>query len=255
MNATSKSLADISAVLVAGGKGSRLGAVTRTLPKALVPVSGLPVIQHIIDSCVAAGVRKFRVSIGHLADAIEDFLGDGSAFGAEVTLYREVVPLGTAGSLIAMADDLNSTFMLIYADVIFAMDLAAMFEHHQRRAGLCTALVRPATRPFSSDLVSVESDGRIRSFISRNQMDQSIRTGAVLAPVFFFEPEILTFIPAEPPADLQKDVLAAALAADERIFAYSACDYVQDIGTPEGLLAANKILRIRETTATIPAAD
>ena len=140
-------------VIVAGGKGSRLTSVAGDVPKVLVRIGGKPVLQHQLELAAAAGIQNVTVIAGHLAGKIVDFVGDGSRFGLGVRVLVEKEPMGTAGMLLRSLDLLPDHFLVLYGDVMAAVDLQRIAKHHLDRAADLTALVHPNDHPHHSDLL------------------------------------------------------------------------------------------------------
>ena len=139
--------------IIAGGKGTRLAGVAGDLPKVLVPVGGKPVLQHQLELAAAAGIGSVSIFAGYLAEAIREFVGDGSRFGLKAQVYVEDEPLGNAGALIGALDEMPEQFFVVYGDVMLAADLAAMARFHLEKEADFTAFVHPNDHPYDSDII------------------------------------------------------------------------------------------------------
>src|SRR5689334_18347052 len=143
-------------VVLAGGKGTRLGM--SAIPKVMVPVGGVPLLERTIRSAVANGFSDFLLLTGHLADVIENHFGDGSGFGARIEYVRDPSPLGTAGSFNQIREQLREPFVVIYGDILMDVDLGAFARKALQNGGAGTLFAHPNDHPFDSDLIEVDAD-------------------------------------------------------------------------------------------------
>src|SRR5215475_12188860 len=127
----------MQAIVLAGGKGTRLKPYTTVLPKPLVPVGEKPICEIIVRQLVAAGFNRIVFAVSHLAELIQAFFGDGAKWGAQIRYSFEDPPLGTAGP-IGMIDDLDDAFLVMNGDVLTNLDYAALMADHQRRGAIAT---------------------------------------------------------------------------------------------------------------------
>src|SRR5205823_5723149 len=128
----------MKAVLMAGGEGSRLRPLTIVRPKPMVPIVNKPVMEHVLDLLKRHGITDVIVTVQYLASVIQDFFGDGSQFGMHITYSVEEVPLGTAGSVKAVEDQLDDTFIVISADALTDIDLGGIIDFHRSRRATAT---------------------------------------------------------------------------------------------------------------------
>src|SRR5438034_73142 len=154
-------------VIVAGGKGSRLASVAGEIPKALVRIGGKPLLQHQLELAAANGINEVTVVAGHLAEQIVNFVGDGSRFGLGVRVLVEQEPMGTAGAVLRSLDLLPDHFLVLYGDVMLAVDLQRLASRHLDRAADFTALVHPNDHPQDSDLLEADADDWVMTTHSR----------------------------------------------------------------------------------------
>ena len=119
-----------TAVILAGGRGTRIQKSFPGVAKPMVPIAGKPVLQHIIETYSAQGIERFFITIGHLGKQIEDFFKDGASLGVEIIYIHEDMPLGTAGALTIIEDKLSSPFWVIYGDTLSNIDLNRMMKFH-----------------------------------------------------------------------------------------------------------------------------
>lgn len=222
----------LTAVILAGGRGERLGKICRDLPKPLVPVAGIPILDRQIAALTAVGVRKVFILAGHLGGQIEEHVA--GRHEVEIRCLVESPLQGTAGALAQLAGRLESDFFFIFGDVFFDMDLAALAADHLRHAALLTLVVHPTDHPGDSDLVEVDDAGRLLAIIGRegrNGWHTNLgNTGIAMA-----SPRLLSFLLSGESADFTRDLLPRLLAAGEPVRCHRSSEYIKDMGTPERL--------------------
>ncbi len=240
-------------VILAGGRGTRLGLVDK--PKPMVPVAGRPLLERLVEAGVASGFREFVFLNGHLAEVIEDHFGDGSRFGVKVEHVREPEPLGTAGAIRHARHLLAEPFLVIYGDILIDVDLEHLSSFHKAKGGAGALFVHPNDHPYDSDLVVADDEARILSFLSKPHPPGQILPNLVNAAIYLLTPRAIEFVPADRPSDWGKDVFPAMLDAGERLYAYRSIEYAKDIGTPDRLakgesdLASGKTSRLSRRMA------
>jgi histidinol-phosphate phosphatase family protein len=220
------------AVILAGGKGTRLATVAADTPKPLVPVLGRPVLEYQIDSLRRAGVTDVTLIVGHLAEQIVDYFGDGRAFGVRIDYIVEDRPLGTAGALVAQRDSLPEQFLVLYGDLMLDMDFARLAAFHADHPGRFTAVIHPNDHPYDSDLVVIDDTGGITGLVRKDAPRDRPYGNRVNAGVCVLDRSLLAGFEPGPPYDLERDVMAAAVAAGDA-YGYHTTEYVKDMGTPD----------------------
>lgn len=234
----------MQAVIMAGGKGTRLVSITKDeIPKPMAPVCGKPILHWQIERLKENGVLDVIMIIGHLGDKITDYFGDGSSFGVRIRYIEEKQPLGTAGAFYYLRLLLNEdTFFLVFGDVLFDIDMERMMRFHKEKKALATLFVHPNAHPFDSDLVIADKNGRIGSFDSKHNIRNYWYDNCVNAGFYLFESSICERVSQPIKTDLEKTLLADMAAAGEAIFAYHSPEYIKDVGTVERIEKAAKEL-------------
>jgi mannose-1-phosphate guanylyltransferase/phosphomannomutase len=219
------------AVILAGGKGTRLGALAAATPKAMVPIAGIPLIVRQIEVLARYGVERVLVLSGHLGAELAVALG-GSVHGVSVEYLREEMPLGTAGALEAAKARLDAVFYVVYGDIVFDMDLGRLAAFHAKHGGLGTLVVHPNDHPQDSDLVEADGSGRITAF-HRKTRPAGAAPNLVNAGIYVLSREVTDAIAPGVFADFGLDVFPALVADGRPLVAYSTPEYMKDAGTPE----------------------
>lgn len=220
-------------VIVAGGQGTRIASVNSEIPKAMIPVCGEPVIAREVNLCKRYGYTDFVFVLGHLGDRISSYFGDGSRWGVSITYHQEERPLGTAGALAYLKDELTEDFFVLYGDTLVDFDMRAMQAYHRSKGADATLFVHPNDHPYDSDIVDLACDGRVRKFYNKPHAEGFVGRNLVNAAVFIFSPKILTQVEAGVRSHIEKDVLPRCLDAGMRLYGYESFEYVKDMGTPE----------------------
>src|SRR5262249_42884695 len=141
-------LLNLSAVIVAGGKGTRLASVVGGLPKAMVPIGGRPLIDHSLNLLRRYGFNEVVICLGYLGDQICSYVQEGAKWDLRVRYSEDTVPLGTAGCLKAIDPGLSNDFLVLYADVLAELDLASLTMAHNRSGADATLVVHPNNHPY-----------------------------------------------------------------------------------------------------------
>ncbi len=223
----------MQAVILAGGKATRLGMLAQTKPKALAEIGGRPLIDHHLRLLERYGITDAILILGHLAEPIIEELGDGSARGMKLRYYREEEPLGTAGGLRQIAAMLDDDFLLIYGDIMVDMDYSRLIRFHKASSALATLVVHPNDHPNDSDLLDVDESNRVVAFYPKPHPESRYYRNLVNAAIYVMSPRILEYVPLGA-SDFGKDVLPVACRA-AKVMAYNSPEYIKDAGTPERL--------------------
>ncbi|MDD3363441.1 MAG: HAD-IIIA family hydrolase [Syntrophomonas sp.] len=222
----------MNAVILAGGEGQRLKSLFPEIPKPLISIGGKPVLQYQIENLCRYGIRDIILVIGPKGDMIKEYFGDGSAFGVAITYFQEPSPLGTAGALFYLADNLTSDFVLLYGDLVLDVDFTRLLNYHRNQEALATLVVHPNDHPYDSDLIILENHTLVRGILGENDRSAGYYANCVNAGVFVFNIKILEYIEKNKQQDLEKNVLATAVTSN-KIYGYRTTEYIKDMGTPE----------------------
>lgn len=225
---------DMIAVIQAGGKGSRLRALTGdSIPKPLISLDGKPMIQWQIENLKKHGVHEFIIIVGYLGERLMDYFGKGDKLGVHIQYVAEAEPLGSAGALFYLKDRLGrEPFILVFGDVMFDVDMRRMSAFHENKRALATLLVHPNSHPQDSDLVIMDDNECVTGFDAKTNIRDYWYDNCVNAGIYILNPEILKEIPGPVKTDLEKDLLFPMIGTG-RIFGYQTTEYVKDAGTVE----------------------
>ena len=222
------------AVIQAGGKGTRMLELTHDeLPKPMIQLNGKPMIQWQIENIAKYGIREFVIIIGHLGEKIKEYFGDGTIFGIHISYIEEKEPLGSAGALYFLRDDMvKQTMLFIFGDVMFDLAWDKLFDFHEKKGGLITVLAHPNSHPYDSDLLIVDENAKVVGLDSKNKVRDYWYENCVNAGIYVIESDILKSVTEVKKMDLEKDILVP-LMQQGGVYAYLTSEYVKDAGTPE----------------------
>ena len=234
----------MQAVIMAGGKGTRLAALTKDeIPKPMVPVAGKPLLLWQVERLKENGITDIIMVTGHLGNKIREYFADGSQFGVTIQYFEEKEPLGTAGSFYYLKDMLRGdTFVMMSGDLFFDIDFERMIRFHQEKGAAATLFVHPNGHPFDSDLLVLDSSDRITKFDSKHNVRDYWYENCVNAGIFVFDRHICDYVPEPVKRNLENDVIKGMIEAGELVYGYRSPEYVKDVGTVD---------RINQTLADI----
>lgn len=223
----------MQAVIMAGGKGTRLSSVTKDVPKPMVNFCGRPLLEYIIENLKENGVTDIILVIGHLGEVIKNHFGSGERFGVSIRYYCEQSPLGTAGALPEIKEILNDTFFLVFGDLFLNIDFSRFYDFHKDKGSKITLFAHPNSHPFDSDIIVTDNEYRVTGWLYKKEERKGYYKNLVNAGLYVIDKSSL---PDEITGklDLEKDIIIPALK-DGGVYAYSSSEYVKDIGTPERL--------------------
>lgn len=233
------------AVIMAGGKGSRLRSITNDeIPKPMVPVDGKPLLEYQVEALKEYGIKKIVMIVGHLGEKIMDHFKDGKDFGVDIDYIVEKDPLGTAGAFYYLKDKTDAKdFLLIFGDVFFDIDFDRMEDFHFKNDALTTLLAHPNGHPYDSDLIQTDDNGKVIGFDSKNNVRDYWYDNMVNAGMYVINRELLELVEEPVKIDFEKDILANQVKNGANIYAYHSPEYVKDVGTVDRINATVEELK------------
>jgi NDP-sugar pyrophosphorylase family protein len=216
----------MQAVILAGGKGRRLAPYTTVLPKPLMPVGDVPILEVVIRQLKQAGFEDLTMAVGHLAELLMAYFGDGSRWGVRIHYSREEQPLGTAGPL-GLIEGLNGPFLVMNGDLLTTLDYRAMWKYHRSRGALVTMATFQREVKIDLGVLSVDGGQWVCGYTEKPTFHYTVSTG-----IYVLEPAVLEFIPRGERMDMP-DLILRLLAAGHRVSAYPFEGIWLDIGRPD----------------------
>lgn len=215
----------MQAIILAGGKGRRLRPYTTVLPKPLMPLGDMPIIEVVLRQLAASGFDQVTVAVGYLAELLMAYCGDGSKFGLSLKYSREEEPLGTAGPL-ALIDDLRhgDTFLVMNGDVLTSLDLRGLVQRHRASGAAATIATHQRQHQINYGIIESGEDDRVTAYIEKPTYRYQVSMG-----IYVLEPTVLDFVPRGQYLDLP-DLARQLMAAGRPVLAYPFDGYWLDIG-------------------------
>ena len=225
---------------MAGGKGTRISSVASDIPKPMIKIENMPVLEREIECLRDQGFTDLIITISHLGYIIMNYFGDGSGvspvtgkpFGVHIEYFVEEVPLGNAGALYKLKDKLTEDFLLLNADAIFDVDFNRFVEYHKAKGGLVTLFTHPNSHPYDSGLIIADKNGAVERWLAKEDERPQWYRNRVNAGLHVISSKVLETVINTPKIDLDRQLLKP-LAGTGKMFCYDSPEYVKDMGTPE----------------------
>jgi NDP-sugar pyrophosphorylase family protein len=217
----------MKAIILAGGKGTRLAPYTKILPKPLMPIGDMPILEVLLRQMRKAEITEVIITVGHLAELLRTFFQDGERFGMKIDYSFEDRPLGTAGPLSLIADRLTESFLVANGDVLTTLDLRELVEAHRQSGAIAT--IATHNRKVNIDLGVLQFNGtdELTGYIEKPTYDFFVSMG-----IYIFEPRVLEYIPYRQYLDFP-DLVLKMIRNGERVMGYRFNGYWQDLGRPD----------------------
>ena len=229
-------------VLMAGGRGTRISELFPDIPKPLIPIDNIPVLEREIISLRDQGFTDIILTIGYMAEKIQEYFGNGEKWGVKIEYFVEEKPLGNAGALFFL--DLKEDFLILNADAVFDVDFNRMVAFHKQHGGLVTLFTHPNSHPYDSGLIIAGENGEVEKWLAKEDKRPLYYKNRVNAGLHVISPKAL-----EPSGvnkeeigkeidgkvkkvDLDRQILKP-LCGTGKMFCYDSPEYVKDMGTPE----------------------
>lgn len=234
-------------VIMAGGRGTRISSVAKDIPKPMIKISGIPVLEHELNCLREQGFTDIIITVSHLGQVIMDYFGDGSgispatgrAFGVHIEYFVEETPLGNAGALFRLKEKLTDDFLLLNADVVFDVDFNRMVAFHKSKNALATLLTHPNSHPYDSGLIFTDNNHLVTNWLSKEDERPEFYKNRVNAGLHVLNIKILDTEIHSEKIDLDRQLLKP-LAGTGKMYAYDSPEYVKDMGTPERYITVCK---------------
>ena len=224
----------MKAVILAGGKGTRLKPYTTVFPKPLMPIGDKPILEIIIRQLKSHGFNEILMAVGHLAELIMAFFNDGSKYGMKIEYLREDQPLGTAGPLASMKKELSETFLMMNGDVLTTLNYSDLVNQHKRERAIATIALKKRAIKVDFGVPEVDSSNNIIGYTEKPIIDYLVSMG-----VYVFEPRVLKYIRPNEYLDFP-DLIQNLISNGETVKGYVYDGYWLDIGRPDDYERANR---------------
>lgn len=216
----------MKAIVLAGGKGSRLAPYTKVIPKPLMPIGDMPILEVLLHQVKRAGVEEIILTVGHLAELLRAFFQEGERFGTRISYSYEDVPLGTAGPLTGIRG-LNETFLVLNGDVLTTLDFSDIVKFHKKSGAWVTIATYNRHVKVDLGVLQLEPGNRVVGYIEKPTYDFQVSMG-----IYVFEPEALQYIPVQQYFDFP-DLILRLIKEGKPVASYPFEGYWQDLGRPD----------------------
>ena len=234
-------------VIMAGGKGTRIAQVNATVPKPMIPIEGKPILEYQIETLKKQGYTDIILIVGHMGNVIQKYFGDGSAFGVQISYIVEEQPLGTAGALYFLKDEIQNDFLLLNGDIIFAVDIQKFLEYHCNQRTAATILTHPNSHPYDSGIIIADDKNRVTNWLHKED-ERLWYKNRVNAGLHMFSPRIFESFHEAKKCDLDRDVLKPLIKEGE-LSVYDSPEYIKDMGTPDRYYAVIEDIKSGKVSA------
>lgn len=236
-------------VIMAGGRGTRISEMFPDIPKPLIPIKNKdgiekPVLEWEIESLAAQGFKDIILTVSHMHEKIEDYFGDGSRLGVNIEYFVEEQPLGNAGALFKLRNELTEPFLLLNADAVFDIDFSRFVKFHRNHGGLVTLFTHPNSHPYDSGVLIAGADCSVEWWLTKEDVRPQWYANRVNAGLHVIDPVALDMSGIDAgtvgtemygkriKVDLDRQILKP-LCGSGKMFCYDSPEYVKDMGTPE----------------------
>lgn len=229
-------------VIMAGGRGTRISEIFPNVPKPLIPILDIPVLEREIVSLASQGFKDFIFTVGYMADKIKEYFDDGSKWNVKIEYFVEDRPIGNAGALFFL--NLTDDFLLINGDAVFDVDFNRMVNFHKAHGGLVTLFTHPNSHPYDSGLIISDRDGLVERWITKEDIRPQVYKNRVNAGLHVINPNVLELSGIDKnkigkeingkiiKVDLDRQILKP-LCNTGKMYCYDSPEYVKDMGTPD----------------------
>jgi len=218
--------AQVRAVVLAGGKGTRLAPYTRIIPKPLMPIGDMPILEIMLRQMKRAGIRQVTLTTGYLDHLLRLFFLDGKRLGLKIDYVREEKPLGTSGPL-ANVKGLTRTFLVTNGDVLTDLDFSELIAYHQQQGAIATIATHKRKVNINLGVVNVDKDNTVTDYLEKPDFNYLVSMG-----LYVFEPRVLHYIAKDEYLDFP-DLVRSLIAAGEKVSSFTFKGYWEDLGRPD----------------------
>ncbi|QSO50782.1 nucleotidyltransferase family protein [Alicyclobacillus curvatus] len=221
------------AVIMAGGRGTRLQPLTTRVPKPMLQLLDRPMMEYIVELLAMHNVRDITVTVCYLPEAIREYFGDGSKWGVSIRYQEEPSPLGTAGGVKFAVRDIKDCLLVMSGDGLTDFNLSEAISVHKQRGAAATILLKKVQCPLGYGVVDVTEHGKILRFVEKPKTWTLGSAYRINTGIYILEPCVLDYIPADRPFDFGHELFPLLLQQGVPLFGYEAEGYWSDVGTLE----------------------
>jgi mannose-1-phosphate guanylyltransferase / phosphomannomutase len=229
----------MKAVIMAGGKGTRLRPLTSNQPKPMISIANKPCMEHIVDLLKRHGFEDVLATLEYLPEVVQAYFGNGSEWGINIEYSVEEEPLGTAGSVKYIEDRLRERFVIVSGDALTNVDLTKAVAFHEEREAEATLVLKEVEDPSEFGIVQIEDDGHITEFLEKPD-EEEVFSYTANTGIYILEPSVLENIPEGQEYDFSKELFPKLLEEGRPMYGYVMEGYWEDIGNIEQYMGAQR---------------
>ncbi len=224
----------MKAVILAGGKGTRLKPYSTVFPKPLMPIGDMPILEIIIRQLKEQGLKDIVIAVGHLGELIMNFFGDGSKLGVNIRYSREEQPLGTAGGLGLIRTELKDTFLMVNGDTLTTLNFTDLVDYHKKNKAILTIALKQRDSYIDFGIAELDDSHSLTGYIEKPSIQNMVSMG-----VYVCEPQVMEYIEVGKRLDFP-DLVKTLIAEGEPVKGFVFEGYWLDIGRPDDYEKANE---------------
>lgn len=220
----------MQAIIIAGGRGTRISSITTTIPKSLLPLNNNPLIDYSISHLSKNGCDNIIICCGHLGNTLKEYI-DGKDYGVPIRISMESKPLGTAGALHLIKYLLEEEFLILFGDIFTTINLRKILQFHKQKKADVTLALHSSDHPQDSTVVKIDKENKLLSFIKKPGKNWKEYGNLTKTSLYILKKSVINFVPKDKEVDFD-DVFPEMLKIGKKLFGYVTEEYVKDIGTP-----------------------
>lgn len=230
----------MKALISAGGFGTRIRSASANVPKPMIKVDGVPVLERTIFQLKKYGICDLIITVSYLKEQIMNYFGNGESFGVNIKYFEEDEPLGSAGAIFKLKNEFTDDFLVLNGDIVFDVDLNKMIEYHTKNDALITLFAHPNTHPYDSTLICYDKNNVVCNLFKGKNRPKYYKN-CVNAGIHILSPKVFDSLSnnGDEVKNFDKDLIIPLLET-KKVFAYLSCEYVKDMGTPDRLIAVTE---------------
>jgi mannose-1-phosphate guanylyltransferase/phosphomannomutase len=227
----------MKAIVLCGGKGTRLRPYTYSMPKPMLPLGKRPILEFVINNLSEHGFKDIYLTVGYLKETIMKYFDDGSRFGVRIKYFTEDKEMNTAGSILPCKKEIDDSFIVVMGDHLSSVNLQRLMEFHKKKNATATLALKRTGVPLEYGIAHITDDGRIDKFEEKPIVENLVNSG-----MYCFEPEIFNYI--KDGYDFAQDVFPKLLKEKKKVYGYVFDEYWIDIGRVPDYEQLNRIISI-----------
>jgi len=241
----------LKAVMMAGGFGTRIQPLTHSIPKPMLPIVNLPMMEHTLLKLIDSGVEEVVILLFYKPDVIKNHFGDGSRYGIQIHYILPDDDYGTAGAVGCARELLDTTFMIVSGDLVTDFDFKEIFQYHRDRESKLTITLTSVDNPLQFGVVIANEDGKIEKFLEKPSWGE-VFSDTINTGIYIIEPEILDYIPVGKNFDFAKDLFPLLMREGQDLLGFNAKGYWRDVGNPDSYREVYEDILNERLDFTIP---